>query len=147
MKAIEELTEIVNRNNDEFRLILEEEWTQKERPEKWSKREILGHLIDSALTNQRRFVVSQYEQGQKIIYDQDQWVKLQHYQQADSESLIDLWVLLNLQLIRIVDNIPESKLKYTCDTGKGKVQLQSLEELITDYVAHVKHHVGQVLKH
>lgn len=147
MKAIEELKEIVNRNNDEFRLILEEEWTQKERPDKWSKREILGHLIDSALNNQRRFVVSQYEQGQKIVYDQDQWVKLQHYQEADSESLIDLWVLLNLQLIRIVDNIPESKLQYTCDTGKGKVQLQSLEELITDYVAHLKHHVGQVLKH
>jgi hypothetical protein len=146
MKTSEELRNIINSSLEECKLISEEEWAKKPNPEKWSKQEILGHLIDSAMTNIRRFVISQYVQNQKIVYYQDEWVKFQNYQQADLKELLTSWKLLNLQLARTVDNIPSNKLQNICDTGKETVELHTLEFLITDYVKHLNHHLNQILK-
>ncbi|HVE61740.1 MAG TPA: DinB family protein, partial [Chitinophagaceae bacterium] len=112
---------------------------------KWSKKEILGHLIDSALTNQRRFIVSQYEQGTKIIYFQDEWVELQFYQTADVNDLIELWRLLNLQIARTVENIPTNKLKNLCDTGRTGYEPHDIDFLITDYITHLRHHLQHIV--
>lgn len=146
MKTSEELRNIINSSLEEFKLIPEEEWTKKPKPEKWSKQEILGHLIDSAMTNIRRFVISQYEQNQKIVYYQDEWVKFQNYQQANLEELITSWKLINIQLARTVNNIPENKLQNICDTGKEVVESHTLEFLIVDYVKHLNHHLNQILQ-
>jgi hypothetical protein len=68
-------------------------------PEKWSKKEIIGHLCDSAFTNIRRFVVTQYKENENIVYDQNAWVKAQNYQNVPTSELINLWKALNYQIV------------------------------------------------
>ncbi|MDV7698522.1 DinB family protein [Chryseobacterium soli] len=72
------LNHIVTAELTRFETISEEEWSHKISPEKWSKKEILGHLCDSAFTNIRRFVITQYKENENIVYDQDLWVKAQN---------------------------------------------------------------------
>lgn len=145
MKPEEELRMVISESARAFEGVAHEEWAYKTHPSKWSKKEILGHLIDSAQTNLRRFVMTQYVQNQKIVYHQDEWVALQRYQEADIEELIDLWKGLNLQIARVTDRIPEADLKNTCDTGKEGPEYHDLEFLISDYIVHMKHHLRQVL--
>ncbi len=146
MKSEEYLLTIINKNVEEFKAIRDDEWIKKSNPSKWSKKEILGHLIDSATTNLRRFVVTQYEQKQKIIYHQDEWVDLQLYQESNIQDNIELWKLLNLQIIRTISNIPNNKLQNICDTGKDSTEYHTLEFLIDDYIKHLKHHLGQIIE-
>ena len=143
----EKLLNIINKSVNEFEDITQEEWIKKPNPSKWSKKQILGHLIDSALTNLRRFVITQYQQKQKIVYHQDEWVEIKNYQEADIGELIELWRLLNLQLVRVINRIPEEKLQNICDTGKEAVAYHSLEFLISDYIVHLKHHLSQIIEH
>lgn len=130
----------------QFSTIADHEWSLKPSPVKWSKKEILGHLVDSAQNNLRRFVVSQYQQNDKVYYHQNEWVKYQNYQEADTKDILALWALLNKQLARTLVNIPADRLKHTCDTGKTKQELYSLEFLAEDYLVHLKHHLSQILQ-
>lgn len=113
----------------------------KPSPVKWSKKEIIGHLIDSAHSNARRFVVAQYEDNPEIIYNQDKWVAICNYQQWDSLSLIRLWCLLNWQICEILKNMPAEAAQRSCMTQ----ELHTLEWLANDYIKHLKHHLHQVL--
>ena len=116
----------------------------KPSPEKWSKKEILGHLVDSAINNLHRLIRIQYEPGVRIVYDQDYWVKIQNYQELDKESVVELWHSLNQQFIRIIKSFPPEKLKLEIDTGKEDVKLHTAEFLITDYLTHMEHHLEQI---
>ncbi len=128
-----------------FKTWPEMEWAAKPDPARWSKKEIIGHLIDSAQNNLRRFVVTQYGVNQNIVYDQNQWVALQHYQTTATADLLDLWRLLNFQIARVIENIPAERLAYTCDTGKNDPELHPLHWLIEDYLGHTQHHLRQIL--
>ena len=136
---------ILNNSIEQFKSISEQDWEFKRSPEKWSRKEVVGHLIDSAVTNLRRFVMTQYKPKENIVYHQDEWVQLQNYQAANIQNSIDLWRLLNLQIIRTIDGISHEKLQNLCDTGKDGQDLYTLEFLIEDYVSHLKHHLKQVL--
>jgi hypothetical protein len=54
--------------------------------------------------NIRRFIVAQYEDNPLIKYNQDKWVVINNYQHTDSSFLIQLWYLLNKQIIGILQN-------------------------------------------
>jgi hypothetical protein len=139
-----EILQLVNQAMTDFENISDEAWNNKLQPLKWSKKELLGHLVDSAVNNIRRLVVGQYEQGVKIIYHQDEWVNYQNYQEAAIAEVIMLWKLLNHQISRVIENIPEEKLQNTCDTGKGKIELHTLSFFIDDYLVHLKYHLNQI---
>jgi hypothetical protein len=110
-------------------------------PNKWSKKEIIGHLIDSAQNNTRRFIVAQYEDNPEIKYRQDDWVRINNYQSFSLADLILLWYLLNKQIVAILFNSTEETLQRTSKTDT----LHSIEWLAQDYVKHMKHHLHQVL--
>lgn len=96
MEAISnELNALINEYSEKFLQIPEAEFAFKPNPKKWSKKEVIGHLIDSAQSNLRRFVVGQYEHQPNIVYQQDFWVQANNYQQAKSEDVIALWRLLD----------------------------------------------------
>ena len=139
-----EIISLVNQAMIDFENIPEAVWNNKPQPLKWSKKELLGHLIDSACTNIRRLVVGQYEQGVKIVYQQDEWVKYQNYQETDITEVKMLWKLLNYQISRVIENIPEEKLQNTCDTGKGKIEMHSFSFFIDDYLVHLRYHLNQI---
>jgi hypothetical protein len=117
----------------------------KPAPNKWSKKEILGHLVDSAQNNLQRFVRGQYEDIPKIIYSQDDWVKLQRYEDYDREELLQLWVSLNKHLARTLLVMDSSNYEKQCDTGKPGTELHSLKWMADDYLSHMKHHLNQIV--
>ncbi|WP_235852062.1 DinB family protein [Niallia nealsonii] len=57
------------------------------------------------------------------------------------EEVLDLWVHLNKQIIRIIKQMPKEKLSYVCDIGNN--QLKTFEWLIQDYLHHMEHHMKQ----
>lgn len=138
------LKNIIDAELQRFQTISEEEWNYKIAPEKWSKKEIIGHLCDSAFTNIRRFVVTQYKENENIVYDQNIWVKAQNYQNVPVSELINLWKALNYQIVHVVENIPDEALQRACDTTKTELQRFTLEFIIKDYVDHLQHHLKAV---
>lgn len=139
-----EIIALVKQAMIDFENIADESWNDKPQPLKWSKKELLGHLVDSASNNIRRLIVGQYEQGVKIVYQQDEWVSYQNYQETSIEDIKTLWKLLNAQICRVIERIPENKLQNICDTGKGKIDMHTLAYFIEDYVVHLKYHLKQL---
>jgi hypothetical protein len=119
-------------------------WSYKAAPDKWSKKEIIGHLIDSAQINLQRFVRCTYEENFKLTYEQVEWVEAQCYQDADINDLLALWRSLNLQIIRVLTNYPADRRQAKCNNSKTTVSLHTVEFLAQDYVDHLKHHLRQV---
>jgi hypothetical protein len=143
---IKELREIIEVYSSKIAAIDENVFCAKPLPNKWSKKEVLGHLIDSAHSNTRRFICGQYEATPpKIVYDQDQWVLLNNYQQSDSKEVIALWALANKRIIAILEKMPASSYSKQADTGKNSESLHTLQFLAEDYVKHLKHHLNQII--
>ncbi|MFA6085308.1 DinB family protein [Mucilaginibacter sp.] len=111
---------------------------------KWSNKEIIGHLIDSAHINLQRFIRCTYEDGFKLIYHQDEWVKAQHYKDADVAELLLLWKLVNRQIARVLTNYPDDRMSATCNNSREGVTLYAVEFLANDYLAHMQHHLNQL---
>ncbi|MGI8583758.1 MAG: DinB family protein [Chitinophagaceae bacterium] len=112
-------------------------------PDKWSKKQIIGHLIDSATNNHQRFIRGQFEDIPTIAYDQNKWNEYSYYQVFDKEQIINFWTIYNKQLIELLRNIPVENLQKECIANEGKKY--TLDFLITDYVEHLEHHLKQVV--
>src|SRR5207253_7065672 len=106
-ETIQQLEFILINYTPQLQLRDPEDLAYKPAPEKWSCKELLGHLIDSAQSNIRRFVMAQYEDKPHIVYQQDKWVKAANYQEYPLDDLIDLWVLINKHIIVIWKNLPD----------------------------------------
>ena len=110
---------------------------------KWSKKEILGHLCDSATNNHHRFIRIQFEKQPFVVVPyNNNWVLIQDYQSIPTLEVIGFWTALNRQIVRVISKIPEEKLLYLCDIGDNK--FISLSELIQDYLRHMDHHLIQI---
>ena len=118
----------------------------KPAPTKWSKKEILGHLCDSATMNHKRFIdrLSSNEELTLELYKQNSWVEINDYQNRYTiEEIITLWTSLNNRFMNVLLNLTDDKwnLQYTIEEDK-KV---TLSWLFTDYIDHMKHHLNQLL--
>ncbi len=143
---IQELHALIAEYSAKFNAINEAEFSNKPQPAKWSKKEVVGHLIDSAQNNLRRFIVAQYEpQPPKIVYDQDFWASANGYQQMKKEDVITLWKLINERICSVLELMPETHYTKESNTGKTEVQLHTLHWLAEDYIKHMKHHLNQVI--
>jgi len=120
------------------------DWEGKRAPGKWSNKEIIGHLCDSAMINLQRFVRCTYSEKFKLVYEQDEWVATQHYQEMNTDSLLELWRLLNSQIVRVLTNYPADRWQTECDSGRYEVKLHTVEWLAADYVVHLEHHLNQI---
>src|SRR5579863_5391972 len=120
------------------------DWENKPASGKWSNKEIIGHLCDSAMINLQRFVRCTYEENFKLVYEQDEWVAAQHYQEMVTNDLLELWRLLNLQIATVLSNYPADRWLVQCDSNKKEVGLHTVEWLSADYVVHLQHHLNQI---
>jgi hypothetical protein len=142
-KSIDRLQELCSIIPNHLEEISEEEFTHIPSPGKWSKKQILGHLIDSAANNHQRFVRIQYERDPVIYYDQNEWNRIQVYNKTKSEGLKLLWKLYNLHLLHIIKNIPSDKLERKGVLKSGNEY--SLGWYVNDYVEHLEHHLHQIV--
>ena len=136
-----ELETLIDTYFSRLTAIDEDDFKHKPLPTKWSRKELIGHLADSAENNIRRFIVAQYEENPAILYNQDKWVALNNYQQWNTHELVQLWYLLNKQMVMVLKNIPADMSQRICNTGAS----YTIEWLATDYIKHLKHHMHQVL--
>ncbi len=122
----------------------EDEAGFKPNPEKWSKKEILGHLIDSACNNHQKFVRTMAQPHIDFVgYQQNFWVASQQYNLDHWIDLVRLWELYNHYLAFIIENVKEDLLHHTISIeNAGPFRL---DFIMTDYVEHLKHHLKQIL--
>ncbi len=141
--AILTFERLLNENVDYFPtidpIILEER-----KPGKWSKKEVLGHLVDSAVHNLVRFTEINYVEKpyRHRPYNQIDLVNLNHYQTKDIEELNQLWLSLNRQIIGIMKTVDDKALDYKIILSDESVI--DLKFLMTDYVEHLEHHINQI---
>jgi hypothetical protein len=110
---------------------------------KWSSKQVIGHLIDSAANNHQRFVRAQ--EGPELVfsgYSQDHWVASQHYQDRRWEELLELWRAYNSHLAHVIAAIDEVQREVRCTIGTDAPV--TLGFLTYDYLVHLRHHLKQL---
>jgi hypothetical protein len=106
---------------------------------KWSGKQVMGHLIDSAVNNLGRIVRMQIEAGQSLPgYEQMAWVNLQHYAEREWAQVLALWFALNEHVAWTIAHVEKAKLE---NRGTVAGEPLTLGFLIEDYVAHMEHHL------
>ena len=115
----------------------------KPSPTKWSRKEELGHLLDSAANNHQRIVRTQLEDKPKMPgYDGNAWVKLHRYQQRSWPEMIDLWRAFNQQLLVAAEAVPDPAWSRTCTIADS--QALTLKFVFEDYIEHMIHHLRHI---
>ena len=145
-KVIDRLQEHINTVPSKFLKYPEDELRRKPAPDKWSKKELLGHLIDSATNNHHRFIKAQFEKDPFILtpYEQEEWNRIQKYNEVDTKYLVEFWRMYNLHIIQLISNFPEEKLKIKCKSTDEREDAENILLLIIDYVDHMDHHLKQI---
>lgn len=135
--------ELVNNNVNYFPTINKEVLIAK-LPGKWSKKEVLGHLVDSAIHNLVRFTEINYIEKpyHHRPYNQIDLVNLNQYHEIDIEELTLLWFSINKQIIRLMKSVDEKALEYKIILADES--MIDLRFLMTDYVEHLEHHINQI---
>jgi len=153
-EVIQDFRKTIETASDRLLKISEKQSAQYPAPNKWSPKQIIGHLVDSAANNHQRFVRAQFKDDLVFVgYDQEEWVDIQNYQQESWPELVQLWKSFNLHIAHLVENIPEQKLKQQCrEHSLNKIAWKlvsenepaTLEYMIVDYIGHMKNHLNQI---
>jgi hypothetical protein len=109
----------------------------------WTRKQIVGHLLDSATNNRQRFVRAAAE-GKYAgpPYAQDAWVAAHGYASQSWATLLDWWKVEHEILAAVVDRIPEERLDASCAIGDNAPV--SLRSLVQDYLRHQHWHLKQL---
>jgi len=142
--VLERLRVILETVPPRLRAISEAESARRPAADKWSRKEILGHLVDSASNNHQRFVRAQLVGELRFPpYEQEGWVATQRYREEPWEAIVALWVAYNRHLLHVMTAVPESRYGRRCLSGAGEPA--TLHDHMVDYVRHLDHHLGQIL--
>jgi len=143
IKAADELSATVSDSLKKLQALSEGEVMLARGAGKWVKKEILGHLIDSAFNNEQRFVRAQMTE--RLVwpgYEQDRWVSLQKYRERPWTELVQLWEQLNRHIVHVMASVPPGGLNTKCVIGDSDPV--TLEWLMNDYLRHLRHHLNQI---
>ena len=137
------LEDIVARSEREFNKISEAQAVAQAISGGWSRKQILGHLIDSASNNHQRFVRAMLSDELRWPgYDQPGCVRVQRYQEAQWNELLRFWADYNRFLAHVLEGVPLDKRRIPCWIGNNP--MMTLEELAADYLVHMEHHLDQI---
>jgi DinB superfamily len=144
----EQLRSLVEAVEPRLQQITERESLQPALPGGWSRKQVLGHLIDSASNNHQRFVRAMLQPSLDFPgYDQDGNIRVQAVQEAEWPLLVSLWAAYNRYLAHLIAHIPPAQLGKSCRIGAGEPV--TLSFLASDYLTHLRHHlqqIGRILK-
>ena len=113
-------------------------------PEGWCAREVVGHLIDSACNNHRRWIVGQTPGLAKFDgYEQNDWVSRQQYADESWADVVALWAAYNRHLRHVISRTPSVNLLLSATAPDGSEPI-TIGFLMHDYVGHIRHHLKQV---
>jgi DinB superfamily len=139
------LLEVIDCETTALSRISEQEAAAKPSARAWSKKEELGHLIDSAANNHVRFVAASLQPSfHGVGYEQDAWVERHGYNDMPWADIVDFWRRYNHFLVALVRRIPEDRLDTPCVLGDSPAV--TLRFLIEDYQLHMQHHIDHILE-
>lgn len=143
MNAISSMRNILEVVPDRLAKLSRDAVESKPTPSKWSAKEELGHLLDSAANNHQRIVRAQLDDNPAMPgYEQDRWVAVHAYQRRDWKELIEGWQAINRQLLAAAEAVPATGWSRTL-TVAGSAPL-TLQFVFEDYVAHMVHHLEHI---
>lgn len=144
-ETIHKLNQLLKSGRDYLSKTSESELATKASPEKWSKKEILGHLIDSGINNLQRFTEIQFENKPYKIrkYNQNELVKVNDYQNSDIKEILEFWRSINSRIKKVMELQTNDSLNYKIELEKNNIS--DLRFLMTDYVNHLEHHLNQIM--
>jgi hypothetical protein len=138
-----QLLETVRTARPRLLAISEVRASEKPYAEKWSLKEILGHLVDSAANNHQRIVRMQEARDIGVFrYAQQHWVESQKYQSRLWDAIVEFWCQYNLHLAHVIGEVDPKALEHVCDMGYARPA--TLAFVIEDYLRHLQHHLAQV---
>jgi hypothetical protein len=141
----ERLRTTVGREALQLASISEDEARRRAAPDTgWSRKEELGHLVDSATNNHVRFVCGSVDPTFVVTsYAQNDWVSAHGYADLPWPTLIDFWHKYNLLLAHLVERIPPDRLANELASKAG--EKVTVRFLIEDYIVHMQHHLDRIL--
>lgn len=152
---LDDFRQTIGAANQQLLQLSEDESGRPRAEGKWSPREIIGHLIDSASNNHQRFVRAQFTDDLVFDgYEQEGWVRVQNYQGESWADLVQLWRLYNQHILHLVSLVPEdtrTKLRHKHNLHKlasermSEAEPVTLDWFIRDYLDHMKKHLKQIL--
>jgi DinB superfamily len=145
----------IDRAAERLGMLSDREAGQATAPGKWTKKEIVGHLIDSAANNHGRFVRAQLQEDLVFPgYDQDEWVRVQGYRDRSWSDLVALWKAYNHHIAAVMESadphaVTRARAVHNLDELAWKpvprTEPATLDYFMRDYVAHLEHHLRQAL--
>ncbi len=156
LECARKLRQAVEAGARRLRAIPDERAAAPTAPGKWSRKEIVGHLIDSASNNHSRFVRAQFQEDLVFSgYDQNEWVRAQRCRERPWTELVEQWRLMNLHLAHLMESIPEDvrtrermphNLHEIAWRAVPADRPATLQYFLEDYVGHLEHHLEQALR-
>jgi hypothetical protein len=139
-----ELRQTIEQAQPELARLKDVETSVRPQAGKWSKKEVLGHLLDSASNNHQRFVRAALH-GDLVFpgYDQASLVELQRFRELEWKFLVEFWLGYNRFLVHVISQLPPERTDAICAIGKNEPA--TLGWIVQDYVVHLKHHLNQIL--
>jgi hypothetical protein len=138
-----ELARVVDAAEIPLRRVSEEESGRPVLASGWSRKQVLGHLIESASNNHQRFVRAALADALEFpAYDTPGSVRVEAVESAGWTMLVDLWASYNRYLAHVIRHLPAAKLEVVCRIGANAPV--SLRFLVEDYVRHLAHHLDQI---
>jgi hypothetical protein len=142
LAAARDLRALVDESEARFLSIADAAADRPTSPGKWSRKQILGHLIDSAANNHQRFIRLQLAPELHFPgYQQNEWVACNHYASRPWVDLVALWASYNRHLAHVLERLDPASLPRIWDTGNNRY---TLEFVVTDYIVHLRHHLAQI---
>jgi len=110
-----------------------------------SIKQLLGHLIDSASNNHQRMIRLQY--NSELVFpdyrqDNDRWISIQNYQDANWPNLVQLWKYFNLHMIQVIQSTDNSRLQNHWKDFEGTSV--TLDQMIVGYLDHLNLHMNEI---
>ena len=139
-----------------FKGATEERTARRPAADKWSAREVIGHLIDSACNNHRRFIINQGDGNRLLIdgYEQNDWVARNRYADTNAADLVPMWATYNRHIARVLEAVPDevfdrdrgplSEYAFPYMDRRPTTAFATLGYVAEDYVAHLRHHLEQI---
>lgn len=138
-QLISQLHQLLDRVPPALRSISEEKASAGSGPDKWTAKQELGHLLDSAVVNHYRWVRVLSEDSPTLPgYDGPSWVNLHNYKDRGWSDLIDTWVRMNEHMFMLAEGISASGWQRLAIFDAKPA---TLEFMLNDYVHHAADHL------
>jgi hypothetical protein len=138
-----ELREVVGATVPQLAKMSDAEAARPYAPGKWTRKQLVSHLIDSASNNHQRFTRAALTGPLTFPgYDQNGLMRIQQPNEMGWTTLVTLWGTYNEFLAHVIERLPAEAAETPCTIG-GDVS-GTLAFLTRDYLEHLKHHVNQI---